>query len=74
VSEGFASRWAVRPEVRPSSFTVAVRLRPRGGDDGRPVGAACVVRLEDPATGEVSPLGDEIRDELVAIERSAPHF
>lgn len=58
-------------EVRPSSFTVAMRLCPRGGDQDNAVHASCLVRLEDATTGLVSHLGDEIRDELIAIERSA---
>jgi hypothetical protein len=30
--------------------------------------------LEDPVTGEARELGDEIRDELIALEHSAAHF
>lgn len=62
------------PEVRPSSFTLAVRLRPRGGDEaGRPVDTTCLVWLEDPATGEAAHLGNPVRDQLISIERSARH-
>lgn len=61
-------------EVRPSSFTISVRLRPGGGDRDLPVNAACVVRLEDPATGEARELGKGIRGELIALEHSATHF
>jgi acyl-CoA thioesterase FadM len=65
---------ASAPEVGPSSFTVAIRLRPRGGDGaGRTVDTACLVRLEDPATGEVAQLGKAVSNELIAIERSARH-
>jgi hypothetical protein len=51
--------------------TVEVRLRPLGGDRVRAVHAACSVRLGDPATGEAAQLGDAVRDELIAIGRSA---
>jgi hypothetical protein len=61
-------------EVRPSSFTISVRLRPLDGDRDVPVNAAVVVRVEDPVTGEVRPLGDEVRDELIALEHSATHY
>ena len=60
-------------EVRPASFTIAIRLRPGGGEAGRALNAACVVRLEDPASGAAAELGDEVRDELIAIEHAARH-
>src|SRR5262245_37265012 len=34
-------------EVRPSSFTISVRVRPGGGDRELPLNATCVVVLED---------------------------
>jgi hypothetical protein len=52
---------------------VAVRLRPLDGDRDTPVNAACVVRLVDPASGEPRELGDEVRDELIALEHAAEH-
>jgi acyl-CoA thioesterase FadM len=61
-------------EVRPTSFTISVRLRPGGGDREIPVNATCVIGLEDQLTGEARELGTEIRDELIAIEHSATHF
>lgn len=61
-------------EVRPSSFTIAVRLRPGGGDIEVPVNATCVIHLEDAATGEVRELGTDIRDELIVLEHAARHF
>ena len=61
-------------EVRRSSFTIAVRLRTSGGSDDVAMNAACVVSLEDPATGEARELGDDVRDELIALERAAAHF
>lgn len=61
-------------EVRRSSFTIAVRLRAAGGETDVAVNARCVVSLEDPATGEASALGDDVRDELIALEHAAAHF
>jgi acyl-CoA thioesterase FadM len=61
-------------EVWPSSFAIAVRLRPVGGDRDVAVNATCVMRLVDPATGEPRELGDEVRDELIALEHAAEHF
>jgi acyl-CoA thioesterase FadM len=65
---------ATASEVRPSSFTISVRLRPIGGDRELPVSASCVVRLEDEATGEARELGTAVRDELIALEHSARHY
>ena len=62
-------------EVRPSSFTLTVRVRASGGgEDDRVAGTMCVVRLEDPATGEPIDLGEAVLDELVAMDRSARHI
>lgn len=61
-------------EVRPSSFLIAVRLRSVGGDRDAASNATCVMRLEDPATGEVREIGDEVRDEFIALEHAAEHF
>jgi hypothetical protein len=60
-------------EVGPDSFTIAVRLRPVGGDRETVASATCVVRLQDRATASAVPVGEELRDELIAIERSAQH-
>ena len=61
-------------EIRPDSFTVAVRLRPVGGDREAAVNASCVVRLEDRATGAALPVGRDLRDQLIAIEHAARHY
>jgi acyl-CoA thioesterase FadM len=61
-------------ELWPSSFALAVRLRPVDGDRDRAVNATCVMRLVDPASGEPRELGDEVRDELIALEHAAEHF
>ena len=60
-------------EVRPSSFTIAVRLR-AGGENDVLMNASCVVSIEDPDTGAARELGDEVRDELIALEHAAAHF
>ena len=61
-------------EVHPKAFSVAVRLRPVGGDREIPLNRTCGVRLEDPRTGEVPLLTDGIRDELIALAHAAEHF
>ena len=60
-------------EVRSGSFTIAVRLRTDGEPDVA-VNTSCAVSLEDAGTGEARELGDEIRDELIALEHAAAHF
>jgi acyl-CoA thioesterase FadM len=60
-------------EVMPTSFTIALRLRPLGGMHEDAVGASCVIHLEDDA-GKKVPLAREIRDELISLEHSARHF
>jgi acyl-CoA thioesterase FadM len=61
-------------EVWPSSFALAVRLRPVDGDRDRAVDVGCIVRLVDPSTGEPRELGAEVRDELIALEHAAEHY
>jgi acyl-CoA thioesterase FadM len=61
-------------EVRPASFTIAVRVRAAGAETDVAVNGACVVSLEDPATGEARELGDDVRDELIALEHAAEHY
>ena len=61
-------------EVWPSSFAMAVRLRPMDGDHDGAVDVTCIVRLVDPATGEPRELGAEVRDELIALEHAAEHY
>jgi acyl-CoA thioesterase FadM len=57
-------------ELRPTSFTVACRVR----SPEAVVNATCAVSLEDPRTGEAQELGDRIRDELIRLEQGAQHF
>jgi acyl-CoA thioesterase FadM len=61
-------------EVWPSSFALAVRLRPVDGDRDGAVDVTCIVRLVDPTTGEPRELGAEVRDELIALEHAAEHY
>jgi acyl-CoA thioesterase FadM len=61
-------------EVFPTSFVISMRLRATGGESDELVNASCTVELEDPATGAVQEIVDEIRDELIALEHSARHF
>src|SRR4029077_20445353 len=57
-------------EIRPTSFTIAFRLQPTDGDGDDAVNAACEVSLGDPATGDARELGDDVRDELIALEHA----
>ena len=61
-------------EIRPTSFTIAFRLRPTDGGGDDVINAACEVSLEDPETGEPVELGNDIRDELIALEHAAAHI
>ncbi len=65
---------ATATEVFPESFLVAVRVRPVGGDDDRPLDARASVELVDPRRGEAQELGDAVRDELIALARVAGHY
>ncbi len=67
-------------EVRPSSFDMAVRIRPvdpdpggqaAGGPAGDPVDGRWTLVLERIATGERLPVPREVRDELIAIQLAA---
>jgi acyl-CoA thioesterase FadM len=57
-------------EVRPSSFTMAVRIRP-AGSAGRPTDGRCTVLVQRRATGERLPIPHEVRDEFIAIQLAA---
>jgi hypothetical protein len=58
---------ATATEFRPTSFTISVRIRPGGGEHEMPLNTTWVVS----ATSE---LGNEIRDELIALEHAAEHY
>lgn len=60
-------------EFRPASFTVGVRVRPGGGEVDAPVHAVWVVSVVDERTGDALELGDDVRDELIALEHAAPY-
>jgi hypothetical protein len=57
-------------ELLPAAVVVAVRLRFTGGHDDQVVNARCEVTLEAP-DGSAAPLGDDVRDELIALEHAA---
>jgi hypothetical protein len=59
-------------EFRPTSFTVAIRVRSGGGSDDRVVNLRAEVALVS-ESGDETVLGDDIRDELIALEHSARH-
>lgn len=60
-------------QVLPRAFVIAVRLRTLGGDDDQVRNLTCEVTLVD-STGAAQALGDDVRDELIAIEHSARYF
>ena len=55
-------------EFLPDSFRLAVRVR----SPDVVVDLECVCTLEN-AAGEATPLGDDVRDELIALEHAAQH-
>lgn len=61
-------------EIHPTSFTMAYRVRAIDADGDTAINATCEVSLEDPETGEACELGDDIRDELIALEHAASHI
>jgi acyl-CoA thioesterase FadM len=58
-------------EVRPSSFDMAVRIRPAGEYAGQPANGRCTMVIQRRATGERIPISREVRDEFVVIQLSA---
>jgi acyl-CoA thioesterase FadM len=61
-------------EIHPRSFTMAYRVRAIDADGDTAINVTCAVSLEDPATGEARELGNDIRDELIALEHAASHI
>jgi hypothetical protein len=61
-------------EFWPDAFTLAVRIRGYGGDDEPSCNIDCRVSLVDPGTGESIDLGDDVRDELIALAHAAQHY
>ena len=61
-------------EIHPTSFTMAFRVRVINADGDVALNLACAVSLTDPETGEARALGDDIRDELIALEHAASHI
>ena len=57
-------------ELLPAAVVVAVRLRFTGGHDDQVLNARCeVTRVA--SDGSAEPLGDDVRDELIALEHAA---
>src|SRR5262245_45712850 len=54
-------------EFFPTSFTLAFRVRGFGPDDDVAANLTCEVSLVDPATGEPIELGNDVRDEQIAL-------
>jgi acyl-CoA thioesterase FadM len=61
-------------EIHPTSFTMAFRVRAIDADGDTAINLTCAVSLADPETGEACDLGDDIRDELIALEHAASHI
>jgi acyl-CoA thioesterase FadM len=61
-------------EVWPDSFRIAFRIRSFGSMGDMAFNTSCTVSLEDPATGERAEIGDDVRDELIALAHNARHF
>ena len=61
-------------EIFSTSFVIALRLRPVGGDSDAPLNLTRRVELVDPVGGDAHAITDEIRDELIALEHGARYF
>jgi hypothetical protein len=53
---------------------MAYRVRAIDADGDTAINLTCAVSLADPETGEACDLGDDIRDELIALEHAASHI
>jgi acyl-CoA thioesterase FadM len=60
---------ATAAEVRPAAVTLSLRIR----SADRTVDARSTIRLLD-AEGNAIELGNEVRDELIALEHAAEHY
>jgi acyl-CoA thioesterase FadM len=58
-------------EVRPSSFTMALRIRRPGEGAGASANGRCTVVIERRVTGERIAIPPEVRDEFIAIQLGA---
>lgn len=58
-------------EVRPSSFDMAVRIRPAGDGEPAPVDLRRTMVVQRAATGERLEIPREVRDEFIAIQLAA---
>ena len=60
-------------EVYPAAFVMAFRVRSYGQVGDVVANVTSRISLVDPATGEPRELGDDVRDELIALEHGARH-
>jgi acyl-CoA thioesterase FadM len=61
-------------EFWPDAFALAIRIRRFGPADDLFCDLTCRVSLVDPETGEPCELGDDVRDELIALAHAAQHY
>ncbi len=61
-------------EVRPSSFDMALRIRPTTDDDVAPANGRCTVTIVRAATAKPIPIPPEVRDEFIAIQLAARDY
>jgi acyl-CoA thioesterase FadM len=61
-------------EFWPDAFTLAIRVRGFGADDDTTCDLTCRVSLDHPDSGESCELGDDVRDELIALAHAAQHY
>jgi hypothetical protein len=60
-------------ELLPDAITIAFRIRPLSGEGDDGINAACSVSLVDPDADQACELGNDVRDELIALEHAAEH-
>lgn len=58
-------------ELWPSACRLSVRVR---ASDAAVLDGSCIVSVRDGASGAAVELGDDVRDELIALEHAAQHF
>jgi acyl-CoA thioesterase FadM len=61
-------------EVWPDAFTLAIRIRGFGPADDFFCDLMCRVSLVDQETREPCELGNDVRDELIALAHAAQHY
>jgi len=61
-------------EILPTSLAMTARIRPIGGSSQRTLDAAWMVSVVERLSGEVLSIGDDIRADLIKLERGAEHY